>query len=690
MIKKFLTGVLTLALALSSFAPIASALSPAPYTYFGVGVNDFPDHEDYNDIENIPYAYVNVYVIDEDSSGTYEGTLVETAKTDANGGVDVLVYEDEMVNFLGFLSYSDATSSDYKTYDFTTPPYKNFGTGDGELCQTHFFQFDEFLNYSENYACTTGLSTPYTVVDNDDTWHSAVTLESWSDYGTIYNDWSSLKGLGSSFDYYKVMFKKGYYSSFDGVSVSESLVTWNYYDLADLNEGDWWSFQVVPVKWSSSKGKYVEVGDRSKVVPTKVIDSEDTELTAPYIYSPWMDQVLTNYPREANLEWSWVEDAYKYEIEVACDVCSSTTTKWQNPSYYYSYNNWYTTPALAGDNEFRFRVRAIDDEGTYGPWSSYSYFRYDTSGYATPNNEYELSLSVVSWDDNGLPKVNWTAYSGDFDGYAMFVREGWWDENQVTWEDPAYFSTSKTSHQMVKMKEYTTYTVRILPYEETSNSKKFIYPGSNTLVFTTGADDDYTYTDQDLPPAGYEDDVLTGFDVYKNPFPDTSMATLEGKAAAELYRRAIIGGFPDGEFKGYREVNRAELAKFLLLARYGYVDDVKNSGQFSDVLEGEWYVKFVVTAAMKGIIDGYSDGTFRPADTVNVAEFLKMLSETFDLSKNMSYHWVDVDSDAWYAQYAGVASEYDLFPNSGNYLNPSSSMTRNEVAVAIYQYLLNR
>lgn len=196
--------------------------------------------------------------------------------------------------------------------------------------------------------------------------------------------------------------------------------------------------------------------------------------------------------------------------------------------------------------------------------------------------------------------------------------------------------------------------------------------------------------DFELPPAGYEDEVITRIDQFVNPFPDTDILTLEGQAAAELYRRAIIGGYPDGEFKGFRLVNRAEAAKFLLLARYAEVADVTGDGGLSDILPGEWYVKFVVTAENLGIIDGYPDGTFKPANSVNNVEFLKMLTLTFGLEQNLIYDYVDVSGSDWFAKYAGIAQKYNLYPGIGSNLNPGTELTRDDVAVAIYQYLLNR
>lgn len=145
-----------------------------------------------------------------------------------------------------------------------------------------------------------------------------------------------------------------------------------------------------------------------------------------------------------------------------------------------------------------------------------------------------------------------------------------------------------------------------------------------------------------------------------------------------------------GEFKADQEVNRAEAAKFLLYARYDTVDELQNNGRFPDVLDGEWYVKFVVYAANLGVISGHPDGFFRPGDTVNTAEFLKMLTLTFALEENLSYSYTDVEASDWFAKYAGTAEEYHLFPERGAYLYPSQNLTRGEVAVAIYQYLQYR
>ena len=231
-------------------------------------------------------------------------------------------------------------------------------------------------------------------------------------------------------------------------------------------------------------------------------------------------------------------------------------------------------------------------------------------------------------------------------------------------------------------------TIKIVVVEPTPFESTFIIGSRYTGATSSTEGPTIPKILDTTPKAGYEDEVLTAYD--QSPFTDTDVNSPSGRAAAELYRRGVIGGYADGEFKGSRAVNRAEAAKFLLLARYGEVEELSNNGKFWDVLDGQWYTKFVVKANQLGIIMGYADGSFKPANTVSTAEFVKMLTKTFDLPENLPYDFVDVQPDDWFAPYAGIAQKYNLFPNHTAKLLPQTLLARDEVAVAIYQYLKNR
>ena len=171
----------------------------------------------------------------------------------------------------------------------------------------------------------------------------------------------------------------------------------------------------------------------------------------------------------------------------------------------------------------------------------------------------------------------------------------------------------------------------------------------------------------------------------QNPFPDTNLATLEGKSAAFLYSTGVLGGFPDGEFKGSLPVNRAQAAKILLNAAQKTIYDIQNEFTFTDVINGQWYTQYVMSAAQYGIINGYPDKSFRPDKGINTAEFLKMISLAFGLQLNLPYDYTDVPADAWFAQYAGAAKQYNLFPARTTFLAPGIQLSRADVAIAIYQ-----
>ncbi|KKQ70856.1 MAG: N-acetylmuramoyl-L-alanine amidase, N-acetylmuramoyl-L-alanine amidase [Candidatus Peregrinibacteria bacterium GW2011_GWC2_39_14] len=254
-----------------------------------------------------------------------------------------------------------------------------------------------------------------------------------------------------------------------------------------------------------------------------------------------------------------------------------------------------------------------------------------------------------------------------------------------------YIAFPKTNAVFDNLKNGATvkFTFSITGGEEyTINGKTY-----NTYLITDVAAPAIIDTDEKvaIPPAGFEDEVITSFVNYKNPFIDTDITSIEGKAAAELYRRAVIGGYADGEFKGNKSVNRAETAKFLLLARFGEIkEDLKNNGKFHDVLDNQWYTRFVVKAAEKGIINGNPDGTFRPESTVNAAEFLKMLALTFTVAENIPYDYKDVSPNDWFAKYAGIAKKFNLFPERTDFLYPTSPLSRKDIAVALYMFLASK
>ncbi|MFC1655790.1 S-layer homology domain-containing protein [Patescibacteria group bacterium] len=90
-------------------------------------------------------------------------------------------------------------------------------------------------------------------------------------------------------------------------------------------------------------------------------------------------------------------------------------------------------------------------------------------------------------------------------------------------------------------------------------------------------------------------------------------------------------------------------------------------GAFSDVPESHEYYTAVSYLEGKGVIEGYEDGTYRPDNTVNRAEAVKIvvapLYETFeDPTENP---FPDVTTDLWYAKYVKKAKDLEVVSGDG-------------------------
>ncbi len=208
--------------------------------------------------------------------------------------------------------------------------------------------------------------------------------------------WKALDKKKLDFDGYTILYKKGVHEKLEGAAVNNAYVALNSFNINLLTVGDWWSFQVVPVKLIDNE--YVEVAVRSAVVQIQVKDKKDKpkeyeyvviseDLLKPNITTPAKNKVLTQFPRTAYLAWDKVSGAKKYEIQFSCSGCDGAPAgaetraeKWGKAVKYSTKQNHYLTPDLGADNYYRFRVRAVVRTGVEGEWSDYSYFRFDTSG----------------------------------------------------------------------------------------------------------------------------------------------------------------------------------------------------------------------------------------------------------------------------------------------------------------------
>lgn len=178
-----------------------------------------------------------------------------------------------------------------------------------------------------------------------------------------------------------------------------------------------------------------------------------------------------------------------------------------------------------------------------------------------------------------------------------------------------------------------------------------------------------------------------------SPFPD--IVSHWAKAlVTRLYELGIVAG-SDGYFRPDGLASRAEAAA-LMIKVAGVIGLTVPQGyaRFKDVPgQGyEWASELIERAAVLGLVHGYVDGTFRPADHVTRGEFaaitanLLRLCNTFipqvgNIFSDTAEHWAKADIN-------GLA-ELGVFQKN-IFFRPDAEITRAEMAAVIYRILVLR
>ena len=149
-----------------------------------------------------------------------------------------------------------------------------------------------------------------------------------------------------------------------------------------------------------------------------------------------------------------------------------------------------------------------------------------------------------------------------------------------------------------------------------------------------------------------------------------------------LQQRGIMEGYSDGSFGAENPINRAESLK-VLLESLG-IDPESGETDFSDIDKDAWYAGYVNAAKSRGFVKGYSDGTFKPGNTVNHAELLKISFESFGIDLT-DYDVTDlpdgIDESAWFAPYLQYALDNELLNEED--ISLSDGMTREMFAEVV-------
>lgn len=163
-------------------------------------------------------------------------------------------------------------------------------------------------------------------------------------------------------------------------------------------------------------------------------------------------------------------------------------------------------------------------------------------------------------------------------------------------------------------------------------------------------------------------------------FSDVNVGSSYGQAAEYLRDLGIVQGYGDGSFRPGNNINRAEFIKIVASAAMKPADisGCTWNNPFTDVPRGVWYERYVCAAYRSGVIRGYDDGTFRGGSPVNMAEAAKIIVEAYGIT-------YQADAELWYRGYIQALGKAEAFPPTVQ--SPSQELRRAEMAYVIAQVL---
>ncbi|WP_332646805.1 S-layer homology domain-containing protein [Lysinibacillus sp. 54212] len=177
--------------------------------------------------------------------------------------------------------------------------------------------------------------------------------------------------------------------------------------------------------------------------------------------------------------------------------------------------------------------------------------------------------------------------------------------------------------------------------------------------------------------------IVAAHTVFANDFTDVDHHTEMGKAIQSLVDRGIVNGYGDGTFRPNNVVTRGHAA--IILAGVLKLDTANATAHFTDVPTTHKNYRVISALAQRGIINGHSDGSFRPNDPITREQMAIILARAFKLkAENIDLPFTDVKKGS--ASYTYVSALYYNGITSGitaTTFDLNSAVTRGHLAVFI-------
>jgi len=120
-----------------------------------------------------------------------------------------------------------------------------------------------------------------------------------------------------------------------------------------------------------------------------------------------------------------------------------------------------------------------------------------------------------------------------------------------------------------------------------------------------------------------------------NAYPDVAASAWYSNQVGYMYTLGVLADYSrDNRFRPNDPVTRAEFAT--LAAHFDNLT-LTSTNKFSDVSSSHWAVKYINSAAAKGWITGYPNGTFMPESNIARAEVVTLVGRMLDRTADSAF-----------------------------------------------------
>ncbi len=328
------------------------------------------------------------------------------------------------------------------------------------------------------------------------------------------------------------------------------------------------------------------------------------------------------------------------------------------------------------------------DETTIFP----EYGNYTVPVIFTPNDknyqpfEFDMELNVKKpFSSSPTPTIKYTIRSSASDGGSITPegRSELYEYENITYTikaDPGYRISeiivdgekydggeTKRKYTFTSVTESHRIHAEFEKIDEEKTKKRF-YDNENT-----DPDNDKAVSDNSKNKSSDKNNN-TSNDNTSNKIDVSSVFNTKDKIA-------YIQGYNDGSFRPSNYLTRAEASVILSKILVTKMEDKNYTSKFSDVNFSDWYGNYVSFLSEQGIIDGYSDGTFKPNANITRAELVALVAKALNINDRYTNYFSDT-AGMWASNAISAINSFGFIKGyADGTFRPNANITRAETTV---------